>query len=361
MPNHLMVRYGVLRIRPDSILLPSDAKVRTTPSSYIIERDPTSARPDGALMLNRKAKRTWQNDLCFNRITIENGANVTVADGDWYSASGAILDWRTLSVSCRGAGMIMWETNDVPRRCLVVDELTMTCRNNATIAHAVGKRVTSKVFDAGTIVACAADRVYADAHGGGTITVTASPEVRTLNVSHEGDRARIVIRRLPPNIRLTDVQRMPAPGNQIVPYCKTCRGVGGCTAAYGDNHDGGEPLMPWTEDQLLCESPRSLHDAYERKQMLARRRAGTGDLPAGAAATTSSSSSTQPSKRQRVEENTQNGASDKECLVCLDLLINAVNVPCTHACACLECARKQRTCPVCRAPIMQVVRFRLVE
>ncbi|KAN0028615.1 hypothetical protein ACTFIV_010461 [Dictyostelium citrinum] len=56
------------------------------------------------------------------------------------------------------------------------------------------------------------------------------------------------------------------------------------------------------------------------------------------------------------EENAANG-NGKTCVVCVDLLINAVLVPCRHSCICSTCAKKLSLCPLCRTPINDVIEY----
>lgn len=37
--------------------------------------------------------------------------------------------------------------------------------------------------------------------------------------------------------------------------------------------------------------------------------------------------------------------------VCMDARVQCVFLPCGHACACRECARRMRRCPVCRVVV----------
>ena len=37
-----------------------------------------------------------------------------------------------------------------------------------------------------------------------------------------------------------------------------------------------------------------------------------------------------------------------ECCICMCVPPDSVFVPCGHSCACLECAKSCKTCPICR-------------
>jgi hypothetical protein len=56
-------------------------------------------------------------------------------------------------------------------------------------------------------------------------------------------------------------------------------------------------------------------------------------------------------------------ATETECSVCLEKPINAVLMPCGHACACLECAGSllelHAPCPICRAKVHYAARIYL--
>lgn len=49
-----------------------------------------------------------------------------------------------------------------------------------------------------------------------------------------------------------------------------------------------------------------------------------------------------------------------QCIICWDAGVNAVGVPCGHLCCCFTCLashhKKKRHCPVCRAPMREVIR-----
>jgi len=46
-----------------------------------------------------------------------------------------------------------------------------------------------------------------------------------------------------------------------------------------------------------------------------------------------------------------------ECVVCLEGDATHVLVPCGHHCLCAQCAKAQKQCPLCRAPVTQTVRL----
>lgn len=46
-----------------------------------------------------------------------------------------------------------------------------------------------------------------------------------------------------------------------------------------------------------------------------------------------------------------------ECVICNDHDRDTVFLPCTHACACRNCAAELKACPVCRKAIEQMVPF----
>ena len=47
---------------------------------------------------------------------------------------------------------------------------------------------------------------------------------------------------------------------------------------------------------------------------------------------------------------------EKSCKICLDKTIDCVIQPCGHLCACLECARALKKCPVCRVKITEIIK-----
>ncbi|KAN0030840.1 hypothetical protein ACTA71_009485 [Dictyostelium dimigraforme] len=62
-------------------------------------------------------------------------------------------------------------------------------------------------------------------------------------------------------------------------------------------------------------------------------------------------------KMQREKDESASNGNGKTCVVCVDLLINAVLVPCRHSCICSTCAKKLSLCPLCRTPINDVIEY----
>ena len=55
-------------------------------------------------------------------------------------------------------------------------------------------------------------------------------------------------------------------------------------------------------------------------------------------------------------------ASGTECSLCLERPINAVLLPCGHACACVQCVTRlasdeSAVCPMCRTPVVLATRI----
>lgn len=59
-------------------------------------------------------------------------------------------------------------------------------------------------------------------------------------------------------------------------------------------------------------------------------------------------------------ENTEDGGSSGQCLVCMDAPSDGICVPCGHVAGCMSCLTeiksKEWGCPVCRASIHQVIK-----
>ena len=49
--------------------------------------------------------------------------------------------------------------------------------------------------------------------------------------------------------------------------------------------------------------------------------------------------------------------TEKKCMACLDKPSNATNINCGHVMMCYECLTKCDRCPICRAPIEQIIRL----
>lgn len=62
-------------------------------------------------------------------------------------------------------------------------------------------------------------------------------------------------------------------------------------------------------------------------------------------------------KMQREKEESAANGNGKTCVVCVDLLINTVLVPCRHSCICSTCSKKLSLCPLCRTPIKDVIEY----
>mgnify|MGYP001599792926 FL=1 len=50
---------------------------------------------------------------------------------------------------------------------------------------------------------------------------------------------------------------------------------------------------------------------------------------------------------------------EKKCMLCCEKFINAVNDLCGHVIGCSECLKKCNTCPICRAPIKNIIKLYL--
>ncbi|EGC31025.1 hypothetical protein DICPUDRAFT_99360 [Dictyostelium purpureum] len=55
------------------------------------------------------------------------------------------------------------------------------------------------------------------------------------------------------------------------------------------------------------------------------------------------------------DENSNNNT--KNCIVCVDLSINTVLLPCKHSCICNVCAKKLSLCPLCRSEIKDIIEY----
>jgi len=51
------------------------------------------------------------------------------------------------------------------------------------------------------------------------------------------------------------------------------------------------------------------------------------------------------------------GQQNKKCNICYDLPVNAVNDACGHVATCIDCLKKCDRCPICRAPIKNIIKL----
>eukprot|EP01004_Peranema_trichophorum_P002615 NODE_1660_length_1859_cov_45.541475_g1407_i0.p1 GENE.NODE_1660_length_1859_cov_45.541475_g1407_i0~~NODE_1660_length_1859_cov_45.541475_g1407_i0.p1 ORF type:complete len:542 (-),score=109.78 NODE_1660_length_1859_cov_45.541475_g1407_i0:175-1800(-) len=146
----------------------------------------------------------------------------------------------------------------------------------------------------------------------------------------------------------------PSPPSRTVPVNTTT------TTTTTTTNANSRPLSTMTEEEQLEEAIwRSLHDDSSSTPSLESSTSSNNIAipvlsPTNPVLSQVSSSPPNAGAPPRLSSNQED---DGSCIICFDAVIDSVLVPCGHCCACLNCSKSMRQCPICRTKVTQVVRM----